>query len=504
MTKTEKAYAMADIAMKDFGEVPMDFSDYLENQIPTYLFYSKQGKMCYCSKCHADMAPWGELKHNEKAVCPKCGVQATAKSIGMARFKPEPIWSAICDGYKDGVRIRHFRTLVDWSDYRKPIMLTEEMYRNIVTESDYKEYMYWHDNKGKWRWMPWKQRGYSWQFQSDLWSPTYIHYYNDLEKVVKGTPFKYCPLKELVEIDPDRTWVEGWLNSYKQFPQLEMLIKVGFKSLVRWCRQWGTNPRSEYNFDGKDIYQVLKVSRKQYKLLLKIGDPTIDDLRAIRRFDCDNLEDLRFCQSLNVWDSDRKLAHALQYTTKDKLRKYFAKENMTNITNYDDYLTWLEELHYPMEKYYLFPNGFKEAHDKLCKEKQAKADQIARERKEMQRKIMAKLKADKDGIEAFHMHYGGLFVRIAESPDELIEEGKALHHCVGTYVDRVAKGLTTILFIRKEEAPDVPFYTMEFKEGRVTQLYGKYDCKATAAVQEFRDEFVKKIENEFREEKKAA
>lgn len=502
MTKTEKAYAMTDIAMEEFGEVPADFSSFINDQIKPYLFYSQKEKICYCTKCHEEMTPWKGLKHKEKAVCPKCGTQATAKAIGLSRLTPDVLWTSIAEGYSEGVRTRHFRTLVDWDNFRHPIVETTEMFRGDVTKKSYHDYMWWHDSQGKYRWMPYKQRGYSWQFSSEIYEPTDIHYYGDLGEVLKSTPFKYCPVDKLMPLDKG-TWLEGWLNCYKQLPQLEWMAKVGFNKLIKWCRSWGARPLEEFDPEGKDIYETLKVSKAEYKLLLRIGDPTIDDLRATKRFKCTTLEDLRFCQSFSVWDADRKLAHVLTYVTKAKLKKYFVRENIINLTNYDDYVTWLEELHYPMEEYYLFPADFKEAHDRLAGEKRAKADRIAKERKALQKKLMAKLKADKDGVEAFHMHYGGLFIRIAESPEELIEEGKTLHHCVGTYVDRVARGETTILFVRKEEAPEVPFYTMEFKEGHVTQLYGKYDCRADEQVEAFKKEFEKRISKEFGEEKAA-
>lgn len=61
----------------------------------------------------------------------------------------------------------------------------------------------------------------------------------------------------------------------------------------------------------------------------------------------------------------------------------------------------------------------------------------------------------------------GLFIRVAHSQIELINEGKILSHCVGTYANRVAEGKTCILFIRKIEEPEVPFFTLEYNNGRV-------------------------------------
>ena len=63
----------------------------------------------------------------------------------------------------------------------------------------------------------------------------------------------------------------------------------------------------------------------------------------------------------------------------------------------------------------------------------------------------------------------GLLIRPPADAGELILEGKALNHCVGRYVSDMAKGNTVILFLRRETEPDKPFYTLEWKEGRVIQ-----------------------------------
>ena len=37
--------------------------------------------------------------------------------------------------------------------------------------------------------------------------------------------------------------------------------------------------------------------------------------------------------------------------------------------------------------------------------------------------------------------------------NELVAEGRALHHCVGSYIDRVAEGRCLIVFVRRVEEP---------------------------------------------------
>jgi hypothetical protein len=88
-------------------------------------------------------------------------------------------------------------------------------------------------------------------------------------------------------------------------------------------------------------------------------------------------------------------------------------------------------------------------------------------------------------------------IRPAASAEELIEEGKALHHCVGGYAERHAKGETTILFVRTNKAPDKPLYTMEVKGSpgsgwKMVQIRGNMNAdppeKVRMMVRNFLDE----------------
>ena len=40
---------------------------------------------------------------------------------------------------------------------------------------------------------------------------------------------------------------------------------------------------------------------------------------------------------------------------------------------------------------------------------------------------------------------------------------------MGGYADRMAKGETAILFVRRKTEPDKPYYTMEYRDGVVVQ-----------------------------------
>jgi hypothetical protein len=60
--------------------------------------------------------------------------------------------------------------------------------------------------------------------------------------------------------------------------------------------------------------------------------------------------------------------------------------------------------------------------------------------------------------------------------NDLFEEGRKLNHCAGTYGDKISEEDSIILFVRKKEAPDEPYYTIEINPqyNALVQLHG-YD-----------------------------
>lgn len=74
----------------------------------------------------------------------------------------------------------------------------------------------------------------------------------------------------------------------------------------------------------------------------------------------------------------------------------------------------------------------------------------------------------------------GYFVRPAESAEDIIREGRLQHHCVGasdTYMVKMATRESWICFLRKKEAPEEPWYTIETDGISILQAYAAYDRK---------------------------
>lgn len=101
--------------------------------------------------------------------------------------------------------------------------------------------------------------------------------------------------------------------------------------------------------------------------------------------------------------------------------------------------------------------------------------------------------------EALHMS-----IRVCRTQAEMILEGQVLNHCVGRYTKDHATGKTTIFLVRRTEEPDKPFYTLEWKNGRINQNHTEDNNKQTEDVLAFEQEWLEHVaEIERRKEKEA-
>lgn len=85
--------------------------------------------------------------------------------------------------------------------------------------------------------------------------------------------------------------------------------------------------------------------------------------------------------------------------------------------------------------------------------------------------------------------YGDFIVKIPTCGEDLIKEGQLMHHCVGSYVDRIVTGETYICFIRHKDKPNKPYITCQInpKTGAIKQYYLAYDrCISSKEDREFR------------------
>lgn len=144
----------------------------------------------------------------------------------------------------------------------------------------------------------------------------------------------------------------------------------------------------------------------------------------------------------------------------------------------------IEKLGLPREQKYLYPDDFRTVHEELANRIRFENQKALREKAERRRAEAEKMIMKKDGY----------VIKPLLMPKELREEGKKMHHCVGSYAEKVATGECLIFSVRKEEDIERPLATIEIQEKKVKQVRAAYNNEPPEDV----SVFVKKWEKKFR------
>lgn len=536
--KHKKETDVIDADMEKFGELPDDYQQFVEERVfkdDNYIFYDTKRKRAYCTSCkntfllenkhlrHETIGIWNkqdEVKHNRTVRCPYCNKFLQAKSEGMSRQSLVSVqWSVLVQPHGEEVLTRYFCHIKDFrTDFHNPKISTSEDYRTVHTAEKVTDYM-WANYKttGNMRWCYYRDRGSTWYPPAETVAPRTTMLYNtDLKKMVAGTCMKYSVpdiFFEKVANDPrhfNSPWlIDNYFNSYRKYPFIEQLLKVGFYKMVQEFLEDSRMRNTDLNKGCNSILGTLGINKYQYNMLRKVGDPRLRDLEILRYkpdLKWEEFSSLRYVRDDGYVDMYKKYIDFMQYTTLHKLCKYISTQKIAHSQDYFDYAGWLEKMGYDMRnEFNLFPKNFKKAHDEMSKQYMKFKDKQAREETKRFNRLLAKLKKETVDVEAMKLDIAGLFIRLPNKLEELKAEGEALHHCVGTYMEKVRKGETMIFFIRRKEEPNKPFYTLEWK-GRVLQCRGSHNCDMTPEVKAFVNIFQEKMveyENEPKKQRKA-
>ena len=283
----------------------------------------------------------------------------------------------------------------------------------------------------------------------------------------------------------------GLYNQRMSF--MEKLIKLNYYDYalsIMYRSNWEMS--SSYNLEKTSLKDILGLNGEYYELFKQLG--TSDARYFLRNLQKKNIH--VSYDELRLWVDTFGFNHASYIKKHGSVRKisnYIKSQSNYDSTNnrsmllaeYDHYINLLIELKYPLNKKGYpkheidkFPRDFRKTDERITKEYHDMIDRKKAEEKALMDKnysdtineISAAMRNSED-IQRFMEGTAGLLVKVPESAEELRQEGAALGNCVGTYVDEVANGETMIFFIRKIDNPDKSYFAMEYKDGKVKQLY---------------------------------
>lgn len=88
-------------------------------------------------------------------------------------------------------------------------------------------------------------------------------------------------------------------------------------------------------------------------------------------------------------------------------------------------------------------------------------------------------------LKAYEFSDGQLSVVAPTQASDLTTEGSVLHHCVGSFIDAVASNRENVVFIRRNDLLNEPYYTMAISpSGSIEQVHCAYNGDLTKEGQE--------------------
>lgn len=275
-----------------------------------------------------------------------------------------------------------------------------------------------------------------------------------------------------------------YLKLYCRYPNIEYLVKSGYGHLIKeYCTgYWGGIKTLEIdkcvNLKSNNLLKMLQLNRTEFKLLQ--GREQLYESYISCREKYPNYKSEALLMVASVYGSSfGTMEHHRNLTgmTVKRLAQYLF-ENKIALHDYCDYLRQCQKLKYNLRDTAIsLPHNFYAMHERLSEIITEKSNKI----------LNQLFEENYESRREFEFEYGNLFLRQPENLDEIIEEGKALCHCVGGYTERHAKAYTNIFFIRKKSEPDIPYYTIEVKEYCIKQCRGYRNDRQGEKPQEVKD-----------------
>ncbi len=531
----------------------------VEKLFTPYVFYRtlKSGeKECYCSHCKehyiyslprtfsSKEVEFLNAKHNDTAICPKCGVSAHIKNIGKT---------------KSGHNL--------WEQQR--VVVTEVISpKTVLLKCYYATKSY----SEPWYGIPENERflspcriqlsavyllrpgkaikarldGYGWGYAEPHWriyethgEPFVAMFGGDtsyciigLEKLQK-TFLKYAAYQEYKEMfypcirNPyGRMHLEAcvFFSYSAELPALEVLLKLGWPEIVRDVVHHHQLNKSLINWQAVKPWDIFRVPKEEYKIFEKYcmtGYEKQEKYKTVLKIYRD-LKKLGIKGGMSracLWTD---ISHDYFRWKETVLRKLKNNVNLTHLENYlnkqkskkqtlnsvliewSDYLRMAKELQYDLtQEVVIFPKKLKTAHDTADKNLRILREQrLAKEREELRKKAEHIVKSYEKKYAYSNEEYS---IVLPTCVEDIIREGKLMHHCVGGYAERHFNGVLCICFLRKNTDIDKPYYTIEMRDTTLSQIQGhhnRHPISEDPKAEAFFNEWLAWVKNGSKKQKK--
>ncbi len=544
--------------IKNAPEISASDIEQINSVFMPYIFYKTDKKdraqHCVCSYCREHftvselqrtLAPedreFLSATHNKFVKCPKCGVTAKKKQIGIARD------CANLSEYQRTVFVKrrseqevYLIYSYNSKEYSKPPLFESEkgFVKNIeydtLPKASVEAIYYLTPNQQRvFIRSPYSRK---WEEKKIAEPYTKTYYYNIMCPGKGYTIVGLDALRDTFLRYFDYEKFKRIFSSYAEFPfcktislfakykSFEFLAKQGYGEFVRGIV---FNPSVEaptlYDWQATTPYKFFKkLSKSEIKEMKEKNVCTRSDINGYlklrssdKKISVDEYAQLAEAGSYRI-SSLEKMMKKHKISAKEMLKFLNNRENFRpkqvygelkyyKMSSWLDYIEAAEACGYDLTVHnVLFPKNLNTAHDEAVaireqvrfeNEKRSQAEKLKEEQDALNDKNNSYAKRYKKLQKAYEYADGKYCIVIPKGATEIVLEGKALKHCVGGYAERHIKGKTTILFMRTVENSDESLLTIELDEKRlvIIQVHGLGNRNPSAEEQAFIDKWLENV-----------
>nr|WP_288891096.1 PcfJ domain-containing protein [uncultured Blautia sp.] len=509
--KYERAYqrkcSRIDEMMGKIPCVPDAMENWVQQEIfpGNYLFLKKGKKRTdyACTACGGRGWKKKVWKHGEMTVCPKCGATVKAYSRKQERTAKAPV--ILLQAHGEEWVERQFRAVCTWkAGEKKAIELYEEV-RAIIP-------------KGKcWGKVYFGTESQADEFAQDWWDKNQLNkrfvssylYPGNLDEVLPYGDLENSGL-DLMARKKEKLNVNKFITTFHQRPWMEYLAKAGLGKVVADIVEkygWWGNPdaicgyaeslKGLLQLDGNRTNRIKQLNgglntlewlqyEEERELMgrrVKISQESLEYLNAkdVSKKDCEDI--LKELGSVNRMVNYMKKQRISPKTLTQTWRDYLRMARSEGMDTTDDIVR--------------LPKDLKARHDQLVELRNARRDEERlKKEKEKYQNLDERIRKHLPEVKRYFWEDDTYMIIPAGNCEELVTEGRTLHHCVGSsdhYMEMMANGKSWILFLRKKENPEKAYYTIEINmnDDKILQYYSEFDRKPDQAT-------ISKVLNKFK------
>lgn len=480
----ERKQARIKEKMAEVPCVPEDAKKWAaETLFPENFLYFVRGEnrtIYSCTVCGGKGWKKQTWKQGQQTTCPKCGspVMATMRATKNRRA---PV--IILQAYGEQWVMRQFKAQCTWSPGQKEIVFFEELreimqqgetrgktWYGLDSDVDELEQEFWDRNK--------KGKRFVWSYL----------YPGTLDEILEMEILKRSGL-DFMAAHGEKFAVGDYIRAFREAPYLEYLAKARLYKLASDSAESQWWAAEVLNRLGNTLQETLKIDGNRVTRLRELNGGLITlrwlqyEQRTGKKITGESLDWLNK-KNLYLSNCEELL---LEFGSVNKMVNYLKKQKTSpgqSIIEWRDYLRMAEGEGYDItDSIVRFPKDLKLRHDQLVRVIAERRDEAERKKREEEnRKLDDQIEHWLPEAMRYSWQDSNYLIIPARSCQELIEEGRALHHCVGTgdtYMKKMAAGESWILFLRKKEEPEKPYYTIEIDmvTDEIRQWYSTLDRK---------------------------